>query len=32
MPDDVFEGQVRALKEEMVMLSALMHAQAACLA
>jgi hypothetical protein len=30
MPDDVFESQVRALKEELVVLRALMHAQAAC--
>jgi len=30
MPDDVFEAQVRALKEELVVLRALMHAQAAC--
>lgn len=30
MPDDVFEGQVRALREELVVLRALMHAQAAC--
>ena len=30
MPDDVFERQVRALKEELVVLRALMHAQAAC--
>ncbi|TMI90120.1 MAG: hypothetical protein E6H00_08005 [Bacillati bacterium ANGP1] len=28
--DDVFEAQVRALKEELVVLRALMHAQAAC--
>jgi hypothetical protein len=30
MPDEVFEAQVRALKEELVVLRALMHAQAAC--
>jgi hypothetical protein len=30
MPDDAFEAQVRALKEELVVLRALMHAQAAC--
>lgn len=30
MPDDVFEAQVSALKEELVVLRALMHAQAAC--
>lgn len=30
MPDDVYEAQVRALKEELVVLRALMHAQAAC--
>ena len=30
MPDDLFESQVRALKEELVVLRALMHAQAAC--
>jgi hypothetical protein len=30
MPDDVFEAQVRALKDELVVLRALMHAQAAC--
>ncbi|HVH31691.1 MAG TPA: SRPBCC family protein [bacterium] len=30
MPDDVFGRQVRALKEELVVLRALMHAQAAC--
>lgn len=30
MPDDVFESQVRALKEELVVIRALMHAQAAC--
>jgi hypothetical protein len=30
LPDHVFEGQVRALKEELVVLRALMHAQAAC--
>ncbi len=30
MPDDVFEAQVIALREELVVLKALMHAQAAC--
>lgn len=30
MPDAVFEAQVRALKEELVVLRALMNAQAAC--
>lgn len=30
MPDNVFEAQGRALKEEFVVLRALMHAQAAC--
>ncbi len=30
IPDGVFERQVRALKEELVVLRALMHAQAAC--
>ena len=30
MPDEAFAGQVRALKEELVVLRALMHAQAAC--
>lgn len=30
MPDSVFEAQVRALKEELVVLKALMHAQAVC--
>jgi hypothetical protein len=30
MPDNLFERQVRALKEELVVLRALMHAQAAC--
>lgn len=30
MPDAVFEAQVRALTEELVVLRALMHAQAAC--
>ena len=30
MPDEAFEAQVRALKEELVVLRALMHARAAC--
>lgn len=30
MPDEAFEAQVSALKEELVVLRALMHAQAAC--
>lgn len=32
MPDDVFQAQVRALKEELVVLRAIMHARAACTA